>query len=54
MRDFFQWFKAVVIMIPVTVYVLVIGILFYAYIRLRPKDVGGCSGGYCDHFDDLL
>lgn len=54
MSDFLQWLKAVVIMIPVTVYVLVVGFVFFIYIHCLPKSGGGCGGGYCDHFDDLL
>ena len=49
-QDFFQWLKAVVIMIPVTIFVVVVGIIFYLTVK-EPKECGGSSDGYCDHFD---
>ena len=51
--DFFQWLKAVIIMIPITIFVVVVGIIFYITVR-TPTENGGACGGYCDHFDDLL
>lgn len=54
MKNFLKWLRAVVIMIPVTVYVLLVGGLLYLAIRLFPSTNGGAGIGYCDHFDDLL
>ncbi len=54
-KEFLRWLRAVLIMVPVTLYVLVVGILFYIYIRLMPtKENGGANSGYCDHLDDLI
>jgi hypothetical protein len=55
MKDTFQFLWAVIRFIPAVFYVVFVGILFYAYIRLihpffdkvSAKDVSG----YCDHFD---
>lgn len=53
-KDFLRWVWAALLMIPLTIYVFVVGFIFYIYIRLLPTKGGGCGGGYCDHFDDLL
>lgn len=52
-RDFFQWLKAVIVMIPITILVVVVGVIFYLTVK-QPDECGGACGGYCDHFDDLL
>ena len=49
-QDFFRWLLALIIMIPVTIYVLFVGILFYLTVKM-PDENGGASGEYCDHFD---
>jgi len=51
-RDFFQWLKTVIVMIPITIYVIAVGIIFYFSIK-KPENTNACDG-YCDHFDDLL
>ena len=45
MKDFLRWVLAALLIIPLTIYVVVVGLLFYLYIRLLPKSGGGCGGG---------
>lgn len=52
-KDFFQWLKAIIIMIPVTIFLVIVSIIFYLTLR-EPKESNGVCDGYCDHFDDLL
>lgn len=51
-KDFFLFLRAVIIMVPVTIVLVVMFILFYIFIR-EPKEVSDARDNhhYLDHFD---
>lgn len=50
MKNFFQWLFTILIMIPITIYLIGKFIFFYIFIR-EPKEKNS-NGNYLSHLDD--